>query len=221
MDNREVFRIWAPSSSKWSKWVKPVPFISMSKVGLDISEKYENDTVSSVDFDKDTALIIDLPGMEGIKEAIVLAKKGYRPVPIYNGTIPQENAISNVDTTQIQSGLILEADKLEKIKLLDDAPPAFMIDSNRTNMFKMSPSIFDNSWDLYDQDIPSSKYLLNAGVKKIIVISSKLQRDLKPILFNFQKQGLEIYLADTYKEPRKIVIKKLMSKYLFISKNVI
>ena len=84
------------------------------------------------------------------------------------------------------------------MKIEKDAPPAFLLDSNRMNRHKMNESIFDNSWDIYAQDMPSAEYLLNNGICKIIVISEKLQKDLKKILYKFQKKRIKIYLSSMY-----------------------
>ena len=34
---------------------------------------------------------------------------------------------------------------------------------------KIDISIFDNSWDVYHQDLPTAEYFLNNGIKNIVV----------------------------------------------------
>jgi len=213
MTGKEIFKIWAPSNSKWTNWVRPVPFTAINdKLEL---YKTNNFTIPDIKYIKEltcSAIIVDLPGLESIKEGIALSKMGFRPIPIYNGTIQQQGARSTIDNKIIVDGLIYGAYELEKIMIKDNALPAFLLDSNRLNRLKVDVSIFDNSWDIYDQDMPSAEYFLKNGINKIIVRGNKIQKDMKKILYKFQKQGIEIYFTDGYKEPKKINIKKFSFK---------
>jgi hypothetical protein len=94
------------------------------------------------------------------------------------------------------------------MNITNDAAPAFLLDSNRTHRFKMNVSVFDNSWDLYDQDIPSAEYFLNNGIYKIIVRGDKVQNDIAKILYKFQKKGIMIFFTKGYDEPTEVSIKK-------------
>ena len=113
-----------------------------------------------------------------------------------------------VENHTIQSALICGTSELEKLKISDNAPPVFLLDSNRTHRFKMNASIFDNSWDLYDQDMPSAEYFLKNKIDKIIVRGEKIQKDLSKILYKFQKKGIKILFTNGYDIPKKINIKK-------------
>ena len=73
--------------------------------------------------------------------------------------------------------------------------------------FKMNDSIFDNSWDIYPQDIPSAKYFLENGINKIIIVGKKVENDLAKILYKFQQEGIEIYFTKGFEEPEKVVVK--------------
>ena len=160
-------------------------------------------------FNKDeTAVIIDLPGIESIKEGLTVAQIGFRPIPIYNGTDEQLGAMPTVDNTSIKIGLLKGALELKKMKIEETAPPAFLLDSNRMNRYKMNESVFDNSWDVYAQDMPSAEYFLNNGINKIIIIAKKLNKDLQKILYNYQNKKIEIYLASEYDNIKKIKVKK-------------
>ena len=138
---------------------------------------------------------------------LAFAKIGYRPIPIYNGTEEQEGSIATVDNTTIKIGLILGALELRKMNLEKNAPPAFLLDTNRLNRFKMDETVFDNSWDIYHQDVPSAKYLLNSGITNIMVHTDKIHKDLGKILFEYQKYGLNILVTDGFSEPKKIILK--------------
>jgi len=113
-----------------------------------------------------------------------------------------------VDNSSIQNALIWGAYELEKIEISKDAPPVFLLDSNRTHRFKMNTSIFDNSWDLYNQDIPTAKYFSKNKITTIIVRGESMQKDLSKILYTFQKEGIKILFTNGYEKPKEITIKK-------------
>ena len=229
---KEIYKIWAPVGAKWVDWVRPAPFIGINEkletfeTGefkthlasyISILNTYQNNMkngVSSKEFNLKTnninsvAIIIDLPGIDSIKEGLAVAQMGFRPIPIYNGTEEQLGAMPTVDNSSIKIGLLKGALELKKIKLDKDAPPAFLLDSNRTNRYKMNESVFDNSWDVYAQDMPSAEYFLNNGINKIIIIAKKLNKDLQKILYNYQNKKIEIYLASEYDNIKKIKVKK-------------
>ena len=210
MIGRDVFKIWAPIGARWGDWIRPVPFIGIN-TNLKVHEVCDF-TIPNINYIKqlvsDTAIIADLPSYEGIKEGIALAKIGFRPIPIYNGTNEQEGSMSVVDNHSIEFALRWGAVELEKINIANDAAPVFLLDSNRMHRLKMDPSVFDNSWDIYPQDIPSAEYFLKNGIKKIIVRGVCVQKDLSKILYKFQKDGIKILLTTGYEEPREIKIKK-------------
>lgn len=104
--------------------------------------------------------------------------------------------------------------KLKNIFLSNNANPAFLLDSLRTNRYRAKDSIYDNSWDLYKQDIPTVEYFINSGIKKIIVVGNTIQRDLKKIFYDFQLKKIEIYLTDGYALPKKIMLKKTIKEKL-------
>lgn len=216
MTGKDIYKIWAPVNKKWVDWIRPVPFImidenykveeycNLKEYKINYLEKYENNI----------AIIVDLPGLESINEGISLARLGFRPVPVYNGVVEQKDSKAVTNNYIIGEGLIWGAEKLKQIEILDDAAPAFLVDSNRMNRFKMDDSYFDNSWDLYYQDVPSSEYFLKNNINKIIIRGNKINRDLNKILFEFQKKGLEIYFTDGFDIPKKVKLKKVkLTKY--------
>jgi hypothetical protein len=210
MNGKNIYKLWAPKNAKWVDWVRPVPFIGIIQVKqFSTQHNFEIVNISYIDKSiRDTAYIVDLPDYESIVEGIGFAKKGFRPIPLYNGTTPQPNAMSLVDNNAIQEALVWGASQLKRIAIDDGALPVFLLDSNRLLRFKMNASIFDNSWDLYEQDIPSCEYFLKNGITKIVVRAEKVQRDLARILYKFQKKGILILLTNGYEKPRVIRIKK-------------
>ena len=214
MTNKEIYRIWAPYDKKWVDWVRPVPFVSMDECSKNYNyTKFTVPNVNYLDENYDgAAIIVDLPGAEGVIEGLGLAKRGYRPIPIYNGTIEQKGSRATVDNQSVGLALALGAIHLKQIEIKDDALPVFLLDRNRMNRFKMQISLFDNSWDIYHQDLPSAEYFIENNIKKIIIIGDSVSKDLKKILYGFQKKKIGIYLAKDYDEPKLVRIKKQFQK---------
>ena len=219
INNKEIYKLWAPKESIWSPWVRPVPFVFIDE-NVD-NKEYESFNIPSVIYlnndderFKNSALIIDLPGNKSINEGLALTKLGYRPVPIFNGVDEQEGSLSVVNNKGIELGLLYGAEVLshENINLKVDARPAFLTDSNRMNRYKLSTSMYDNSWDVYAQDLPTSDFVKTQGIDSIIVRSDILRKDLNKILYKFQKDGLKIYFTEGYDEPKLIKVKNIRYK---------
>lgn len=216
MTGKEVYKKWAPTGKRWVDWVRPVPFIGIDNP-YQVHE-FIDDSIPKIfyinNLSKDTAIIIDIEGVDSIKEGIALAHLGYRPIPIFNGTNPSIGVSSTTNNAMIEPLLVWGALELEKIVLEEDVPPVFLLDRNRLNRYKIDPSIFDNSWDIYPQDIPSPEYFLQNGITKIVVRGNQLSRDLKKVLYPYQKKNIKILFTNGYEEAREIKIKKIKEKEL-------
>ena len=215
MTGKEIYEIYAKKDAKWTNWVRPVPF-----VGIDTYNRkstrilVERNLVSIKTYEENTAIFIDLPSIESIEVGIALAKLGYRPIPIFNGTDEQENSPSTTPAYLTEEGLISGALKLKNINIEIDANPVFLLDSNRLNRYRKKESIFDNSWDLYGQDIPSYNYFKENGINKIIVVGDKINKDLRKIFFKFQDNGITFYQTDGYSQLKKEILKKTLKEKL-------
>lgn len=213
MRGKEIYKIYAPNGAKWTDWVRPVPFVAIDTYNRKpIADWMERKAMFLKNYQQDTAIFVDLPGKESIELSIDLAYKGYRPIPIFNGTDEQPGSQATTDTYLIESCLINGSEKLKNIKLDNNANPAFLLDSYRTNRYRAKESIFDNSWDLYKQDIPSAEYLKQNGITKIIIVGDAIQRDLKKIFLKFQEKGIDIYLTDGYTFPQKVKLTKTIKE---------
>ena len=215
MTGKEVYKIWAPSNAKWTDWVRPVPFVQIDDEDFKVY-KTGDFSIPKINYIselmKDTAIIVDLPEHYSINEGIALAKIGYRPVPVFNGTAQTKGSKATVDNHAVEAGLIFGGIELQKIELKQDAPPVFLTDSNRLNRHKLDISIFDNSWDLYHQDLPSAEYFLNSGITKIIVRGNIFGKDLNKILYRHQEKGMKIYFTEGYEKPKEIKLRKIKDK---------
>ena len=216
--SREIYRQWAAASGKWSPWVRPVPFINIGvgRKGFEgpysLVDLFDGNEDEVKQMSNNTAIILDVPGDKGVMAGLSLAKSGFRPVPLYNGTIEQEGARAVSDNKSVSEALLWGTGLVKDMSFQDNAMPVFLLDSNRLNRHKRKRTLFDNSWDIYAQDMPSAKFLMDNGIEKIVVISEKISRDLKDILFKYQKGKLDIYLKKIYEEPRKIKIRKIKGK---------
>ena len=215
MRGKEIYKIYAPNGAKWIDWVRPVPFVAIDTYNRKaIVDWVDRKAMFLKNYQKDTAIFIDLPGKESIELSIGLAHIGYRPIPIFNGTDEQPGSQATTNTYLIESCLINGSEKLKNIKLENDANPAFLLDSYRTNRYRAKESVFDNTWDLYKQDIPSPEYFKQNGITKIIVVGDTIQKDLKKIFLTFQEKGIDIYITDGYTFPKKIKLTKTIKERL-------
>ena len=213
MRGKEIYKIYAPNGAKWTDWVRPVPFVAIDTYNRKpIADWMERKAMFLKNYQQDTAIFVDLPGKESIELSIDLAYKGYRPIPIFNGTDEQPGSQATTNTYLIESWLINGSEKLKNIKLDNNANPAFLLDSYRTNRYRAKESIFDNSWDLYKQDIPSAEYFKQNGITKIIIVGDEIQRDLKKIFLKFQEKGIDIYITDGYTFPKKVKLTKTIKE---------
>jgi len=210
MTGREAFQIWAPDGKRWVDWVRPVAFIAIKDSHP--ANNIWNFSIPVIHYMQEmvaaTALIIDLPGYESIRDALALAKLGFRPIPVFNGTNEQEGSRPLVDNHPMEAALLWGAKELQQIEILDNAPPAFILDSNRTHRLRIDDSDFDNSWDLYHQDLPTAEYFLEHGITSIIVRGQSVQRDLAKILYRHTKKGMTISLTRGFEEAKPVRIKK-------------
>lgn len=215
MTGEEIYKIYAPNGAKWVEWVRPVPFIAINTYNREpIVDWVDRRVFFLKEYEQDVAIFIDLPGKESIELSIALAFIGYRPIPLFNGTDEPINVQATNNTYWIECCLINGGQKLKNIFLSNNANPAFLLDSLRTNRYRAKDSTYDNSWDLYKQDIPTVEYFINSGIKKIIVVGNTIQRDLKKIFYDFQLKKIEIYLTDGYALPKKIMLKKTIKEKL-------
>ena len=215
MSGKDIFKIYAPNGVKWSDWVRPVPFVAIDTYNRKpIIDWYDRKVIFIKEYSQNSAIFVDLPGKESIEFGIALAYLGYRPIPIFNGTDEQQGSLAINDNYLVESCLINGSEILKNIKLRKDANPAFLLDSYRINRYRARESIFDNSWDIYKQDVPSANYFKQNGINKIIVVSDNIKRDLKKILLTFQNNGMEVYITDGYINPKKIILTKTLSERL-------
>jgi hypothetical protein len=142
---------------------------------------------------EDTAVIIDMPGGEGVEEAIAFAKIGYRPVPLYNGVVPLygEGSESISGGKSNLAGMIFQtANELASINIPPAAPPVFMLDTNRSCPAKTAHGSFDNRWSVFAQDMPSADFLRSRKIRNILMRTkgSSYEMDLEHVLYRYAEK---------------------------------
>lgn len=194
MSQRELFQIWAPSESPWSVWAKPVLFANAQPGSRALDTNWPE---VQLPFQNDTAVIVELPEESSIFFGIALARKGYRPVPLFN-CAPGPGSV--VPWQRLVHFLEAGAEELRQLNIPPEAPPAFLLDSKR-----MKPTLqpvagrFDNRWVVFPQDFPSAGFLKAHGITKVILFqtdhSSLPQDDLAHVLLRWKLGGLELWTA--------------------------
>lgn len=189
----EAYEIWAPFDAIWSKWAKPGIFVCKTyNAPRHVILSSLPDLYSWHSGLGDTAVIVNLSGFESIMYGLALAELGYRPVPIFN-SIDGPSAI--FDACSIKHALLEGAEKLKMTNISLNAPPAFLLDSNRMNG-RPKEGDFDNRWVVFPQDFPSSIFLLSHGIKRVILVQipGAIDRDLGQVLAFWKRSRIEILM---------------------------
>ncbi|MBK8027370.1 MAG: hypothetical protein IPK19_39765 [Chloroflexi bacterium] len=190
MNDKQLFEIWAPPESIWSPWAKPVVFTVSTFASPEAPPLTPPDVSAWRDSVRDSALIVDLPGARSVSYGLALAQIGFRPVPLFNAV---DSSSSVVEVKSIRLALEAGAEPLQQARLSAEAPPAFLLDSNRLSG-SPQPGDFDNRWVVFPQDFPSGALLKARGIRRVTVLrATYLQRDLVWMLTVWKRAGLEIY----------------------------
>lgn len=199
MTSQDCFAIWAPENALWTEWAKPVAFASamlpaggeppLEPPSVHIPGMPESWTQSAV--------VVDLPGEEAITVGIALAERGFRPVPLFNGTAGP-NAV--IDVRPITRALGLGAEALSLLTLAPDARPAFLLDSRRSDATgARDPGRYDNRWVVLPQDFPSAAFLGSKAINAVVVIQRGAHGpagDLSHVLYRWQQAGIRLKMID-------------------------
>lgn len=203
MSKEAIFQTWAPEGPPWSRWVKPVLFACMGPAPPPDLPAFSWDATWAPAPQENTALVLDLPGLEGVAAALAVARHGYRPVPLYNATpIPTSvlnpSAVMAVDVSSLISALWHATPFLQEIHIPFEAPPAFVLDWQRSGEGRRpGPGAFDNRSVSFTTDFPSANFLLAHGIRRVVLAQPTLDRpqpDLAHTLRRWQDAGVVIDL---------------------------
>jgi hypothetical protein len=198
MTKEELFDAWAPEGAQWSAWAKPVLFAQWPDTvtpGATGPEWPDASYLWLPQASGRTVLVLDLPAVESIRTGIAFARRGYRPVPLFNTSHGPSPVI---DIAPLLLALAKGGLHLKTISLSPNAPAAFLLDADRMQpATPPSPGKFDNRWVVFPQDFPSATFLRSHGVTEVLLIhnGSTPREDLAHVLLRWQEGGLRLLSA--------------------------
>ena len=86
MTKDQIYRIWRPDDSPWSRWVKPVLFSYMVEEELPAQGTLRRKW--GIPHSSDTAIIVDMPGEEGVAVGLALSESGRSVVMVTLNSSP-------------------------------------------------------------------------------------------------------------------------------------
>lgn len=214
MTPEEVYLAWAPQDSLWSPWAIPVPFAQIVCVSFDLRMELAGIGPLANGFspEPDLAVILDLPGDQAVRLSLALASRGFRPVPVIDGSpgpdilgasrgilassVATEMSTA-VDMRQTMRWLCIGAAILPTLNIPANAAPVFVLDATRTGRVSVSGAeVFDNRWKTFPQDFPSEQFLRAQGIQRVLLVQDTAGQpgeDLAHVLLRWQEQGISIY----------------------------
>jgi hypothetical protein len=196
MTREEVFLAWAPVDSIWSEWVLPVPFAQLNC--LDFTRITANGQTQSVpswvtDGGSDgQAYVVDIPGRDAMQFGIAVTNKGIRPVPVIDGSPGAGDFYFSVDaeaSTKLTWHPTVVVDMTELLRTLCQGAATLK-----------GIGMYDNRWQVFAQDFPSAKFLLEHGVLRVLLVQEQKgqpQEDLSHVLLRWQEGGITIESVGT------------------------
>ena len=196
----DVYERWAPPEEPWSAWAKPVAFTTLDTgpPARDTdapAETHWPDVSWAPDAAQRAAVIVDLPGVEALHTGVALARRGYRPVPLFNAC---HASSASLDMTSIVRGFLLRLDDLVEAAVPPGAPPAFLLDARRER-HPPPAGMFDNRWVVLPQDFPSATLLASRGIRETLLVQrgrSEPREDLSHALLRWQQAGVVVRSVD-------------------------
>jgi hypothetical protein len=188
MNREEIYEAWVPQTGSWSLWARPVLF---GQMGPGLETGGEQPWLSlPIDWaptiEEKAALILDLPGVEGVYLGLACAVRGYRPVPLYNGCTGPSELLDQVPLLRaLREGAVFLAAR----GLASDTPPAFLLDSRRQSLpTPLRPGMLDNRWQVFPEDLPSAHSLRERGITRVIWVGyGRPEYDLARVLRVWQE----------------------------------
>jgi hypothetical protein len=225
MEKEKVFEAWAPRGGVWSPWAKPVLFSFLPRPlsGPAPPAAPPTEAIRAPDErlarapdaprphfptqgmpppEEGQALVVEMPGPLAVMAGLAVAEMGYRPVPLFNACPPPwaEGGVgfapAAVDVDSILAALMRGAERLRALALPADAPPAFLVDSDRqAPRIPFRPGVFDNRSVLFPTDFPSAAFLTSHGIQGAVLLRPREQPvawDLARALRPWRSAGLPL-----------------------------
>jgi hypothetical protein len=195
MSEIELFKTWAAAESIWSVWAKPVLFANAPASFSTLPTEWPDVELPEP---SDMAIVCELAGDDAVSFGIAAARKGYRPVPLFNCA---PGAVPAIPWEGIVHRLREGAGELMRLQLPVNAPPIFLLDSQRMKPTRpVTPGTFDNRWVVFAQDFPSAGFLKAHGIRTVMLLQEEAmfgpQEDLAHVLLRWQEGGLALITAE-------------------------
>lgn len=223
MTQQMMYDAWIPASSRWSAWAKPVVFAAMpfpdraemERIGLDAAPPWSW-LPDGPPPDPKTAWIIDLEGDFAVLAGAVLAQRGIRPVPLFNGSPAPRGKRAAISTSRMEDALANLADDMQRANerlIAPDAPPAFLLDSRRMRASPPPPEHYDNRWMTFPQDFPSAQALRDRRIDRVVVLQAGKHQpaeDLRHVLLRWQRDviAIERLSLEGTSEPEPVTVRQ-------------
>ena len=195
--SEQIFAAWAPPDVIWSEWAKPVAFVYAEEVGGAPAAGPVEPSKIPLTIDSASTVVVDLPGAEAVQIGLLLAERGFCPVPLFNGT---SGPSAVVDVLGIARALAAGAEALRRSAVSSHAAPAFLLDANRGGTSSaVKPGAYDNRWMTLPQDFPSGALLVSRGLRGATLIQRgglSIKPDLAHVLRRWQDQGITLRVMD-------------------------
>jgi hypothetical protein len=199
MSCAEIWEAWAPADVLWSQWAKPVLIAQLAEIASAAGARldWQSLDLSALPRSSDrTALVVELPGALSISYGLALAKRGFRPVPLFNGCVGRAAV---VPTEPLQAAMVTGAMELQEMTIDSAAPPAFLLDAHRLRAAgSVRPGQFDNRWMTFPQDFPSGALLKSQLIESVVLLQDEeaVDDDLAHVLLRWKESGVRIMLQN-------------------------
>lgn len=227
-ERERLFELWAPTGALWSDWAKPVLFAHLRlPLPRNVSSAVAlSDTALSwlPASDGRTIVVADLPGGRSVRLAEQLVPRGFRPVPLFNAApgvsahaVDGPGPAMLVDVAELVQAVRCASVRLEQRlpALPTDAPPIFLLHSERRRAARPRAGDFDNLSVSLPTDFPSARFLQEHGVTQVLLVldGTAPEIDLAHTLLRWQQAGLAIRACSVDAElratsPQTIVVQK-------------
>lgn len=207
-DPSAMLSAYQPRSSAWQPYFVPTLIQSLQSETLrnqmkpiatpDMAEAYERARALSRDvFDNtenvgETAFVVDLPGRASVAFGAGVADRA-RVVTTFDNYPHPLGVTPSHETLAAMLNYAAETESKQE-SLPDNAPPVFLLDSQRLAPYKDADAQFDNR---YVAKLPSAQKLQEAGIKSIVYVTPDRTRaeeldDLNEDFVDYKNRGLNV-----------------------------
>jgi hypothetical protein len=144
---------------------------------------------------RDTLVLVDLPGPSAVSVGLYLATVGHQPVCTFD-TWPHKKAAIAVERT-LGALLYFAVEMSEaRARLSPTSPPVWLCDRDRFAAAAPKPGRFDNRYCLEDRLLPGPSFLRERGITRVVYVApdatSKELQDLSGYLGDLKTTGFEL-----------------------------